>query len=210
MEMVDILRPPTFEKTGETKTIVAAWEAGDWIATFNLWILKPGPVPSFIYQQRSMKSSWEPGKLDVSVGGHYSAGEQLYDGLREAKEELGKDYKPEELTYLGRRLHVSIDAKNRRRNNVIELFLATDDSDLSEYVLEEAEVSGLCVCPIDELIRAHTEQGYRFEVDLMRPDKTMEKYVVSKESFPWNWDNYHFKMALLAKRYITKEKYLVY
>lgn len=44
-EQVDILKPPTFEKSGVVKSREQALDAGDWIGTFNLWIVKRQPVP---------------------------------------------------------------------------------------------------------------------------------------------------------------------
>jgi ADP-ribose pyrophosphatase YjhB (NUDIX family) len=42
--------------------------------------------------------------FDVTVGGHFQAGEQLTDGLREVKEELGKQHLPDQLQYVGRKV----------------------------------------------------------------------------------------------------------
>jgi len=66
MEKVDILIPPTFEPSGQTKVLKQAWADEDWISTFNLWVVQSKPVPAILYQQRSSNSSWEPNKLDVS------------------------------------------------------------------------------------------------------------------------------------------------
>ena len=33
---------------------------------------------------------------------------------------------------------------------------------------------------------------------------------VNQEMLPYNWDNYHYKVALLAKRYLDGEIKLVY
>ena len=33
---------------------------------------------------------------------------------------------------------------------------------------------------------------------------------VNKNSFPFNWDNYHFKIALLAERFLKGEGNLIY
>ncbi len=100
MENVDILLPPTFEKSGVIKPRDQALIDGDWQGTFNLWIIRSQPVPAIIYQQRTSRASLEPLKLDTSVGGHYAVGETLYDGLREAKEELGRGYKKEDIAFL--------------------------------------------------------------------------------------------------------------
>ena len=86
MEKVDVLLPPAFKPSGVIKSRQSAITDGDWIGTFNLWILQSDPIPSIIYQQRSPNSTWEPNKLDVSVGGHYQAGEKwVMDSERQKK-----------------------------------------------------------------------------------------------------------------------------
>jgi hypothetical protein len=59
-EIVDILEPPFFEVSGETKPREQAFADGDWIGTFNLWILSKASEPSILYQQRSLNKSWAP------------------------------------------------------------------------------------------------------------------------------------------------------
>lgn len=209
MEMVDVLMPPTFAKSGVVKPRNEAITNGDWIGTFNLWIISTDPVPAIIYQQRSSISSWAPDKLDVTVGGHYASGETLYDGLREAEEELGKHYNQDDLTYLGRKLHVSPDTRGFTRHNVVDIFFTTDNSALETYTLEKNEVYAIVECPIDELIKVHSKNSTFRAVGLTNERQQFE-IEVNQNSFPYNWDNYHFKIALLADRYVKGEKQLLY
>ncbi len=89
--MVVILEPPTFRISGVFKPIAQALDDEDWVVTFNLWIVQAKPIPAVVYQVRSLDTGWAPGKLDVTAGGHFSAGEEIKDGLREVREELGKE-----------------------------------------------------------------------------------------------------------------------
>lgn len=209
MEQVDILLPPTFEKSGVVKSRKQAIADGDWIGTFNLWIIQSEPVPSIVYQQRSTLSTWAPSKLDVTAGGHYEAGETIFDGLREVKEELGRTYEKEEMTYLGRKMHVSPDVHGFTRQNIVDIFFVTDNSPLNSYELEKDEVFAVVTCPISSLIAAHT-QGTPFEASGLNNDQVDITVTVTKDSFPYNWDNYHLKVALLAERYLRGEKNLQY
>lgn len=209
MELVDILEPPTFEKTGVVKDLEQAWENGDWIGTFNLWILQNTPSPALVYQVRSPNSSWAPGKLDVTAGGHYEAGEVLFDGLREIEEELGKQYNPEDLTYLGRKINVSPDTKGRMRNNIVDVSFVTDNASLNSYVLQQSEVYAICSCSIADLLKVHTSD-HTFTAELLKTGGDTETVLVTRESFPYNWDNYHFKIALLADRFLRGEESLLY
>lgn len=210
MEKVDILLPPTFKKSGKTKTLQQAWKDEDWIATFNLWIIQNKPFPAIIYQVRSPKSSWAPNKLDVTAGGHYSAGEEINDGLREVKEELGKNYQASDLTYLGRKINLSPDTQDRMRKNLVEVFFVLDHSPLGSYKLQKSEVYAICSCPIEELIKIHLRKGYKFTVEGINNDKEKIMIKITKDSFPYNWDNYHLKIALLANRFFKGEKNLLY
>jgi hypothetical protein len=210
MEKVDILLPPTFKKSGVIKTLQQAWDDEDWIGTFNLWIIQDKPVPAIVYQQRSPKSNWAPNKLDVTAGGHFEAGEEILDGLREVREELGKDYKVDQLTYLGRKLHVSPDTKGRMRQNVVEIFMTVDNSNLEKFKLQESEVYAVCICPITELMNVHTKEGYSFIAEGITSGGEKIGIKVDRDSFPYNWDNYHFKIVLLADRLLKGEKHLLY
>jgi hypothetical protein len=209
MESFDILTPPTFQKSGIIKPRSQAFTDGDWVGTFNLWIIQSEPTPAIIYQQRGANATWAPSKLDVTAGGHYQAGESIYDGMREVEEELHRTYAIEALTYLGRKLHVSPDVHGLVRHNVVDIFFVTDNAPLESYKIDPQEVYALISCPIEDLIKAHTT-SHSFEAKGFDNEHQPISITVDKESFPYNWDDYHFKIALLAKRYLLGEEYLIY
>ena len=209
-EFVDILVPPEFKKSGQTKTLSRAWADQDWIGSFNLWVIQNEPIPAIVYQIRSPKSSWAPMKLDVTSGGHYRAGEVLQDGLREVEEELGKSYQFSKLTYLGRKIHLGYDEKKRLRHNIVDISFIIDNSALTNFTLQKEEVYGLCVCPIEELLKVHTNKNYNFTVNGIDADHKNIQIKVTQDSFPYNWDNYHYKIALLAERFLEGKRNLVY
>jgi hypothetical protein len=209
----DILNPNTFEKTGVVKTVYQAWQAGDWIGSFNLWIIQNnGGTGSILYQQRCFTAQWAPGLLDVTAGGHYDAGERIEQGLREVREELGKDYDFNDLHYLGKKLYLR-DQQERKLRYAVDVFIVLDNSPLDTFRLQRDELEGLYSCPIEDLIKVHTEseysfiaEGVKFESDRLIPGSIL----VSRDMFPFNWDNYHLKMALIAKRFINNEPFLLY
>ena len=75
-----------------------------------MWIPQTKQIPAIIYQLEALG-------LTGLLGGHYFAGEELSGGLRGVKEELGKNYKKEELTCLGRKMNVSPDVNGKMRKN---------------------------------------------------------------------------------------------
>lgn len=210
MEYVDILTPPTFEKSGIIKPMEQAWADEDWIGTFNLWVVQNDPVPSIVYQMRSPQSRWAPNKLDVTAGGHYMAGEGLYDGLREAEEEMGKKYVAEDLTYLGRKMFVGPDALGNMRHNVVDISILLDNAPLETYRLQEEEVYAVASLPIAELLRAHDDTNHSFAAEAITASGDRVQLQVSADSFPFNWDKYHHKMVVLADRFLRGEKHLMY
>jgi hypothetical protein len=209
-EQVDILQPPLFQPTGEVKGREQAYRDGDWIGTFNLWIVRKSPEPAIIYQQRGPESTWAPNLLDVTAGGHFQAGEKLTDGLREVDEELGKHYTPEEVVHLGRKLYVGFNTNGTSHNNIIDIYMIEDSAPLQSYNLEEAEVYALCACPVSELLKVHHDPEYSFEVEALTASGDKITTTVNKASFPENWDDYHYKIAVLADRYFKGEKDLLY
>lgn len=209
-EDVDILQPPNFRSTGQVKKREQAYRDGDWIGTFNLWIVSRKPEPSIIYQQRSPSSTWAPNLLDVAAGGHFQAGEKLTDGLREVDEELGKHYAANQVMHLGRKLYVGFNTNGTSHNNIIDVYMVEDNSPLTTYKLQESEVYAICSCPIKKLLEAHRNPNFSFTVKGLTA-KGDEIYMeVSKEAFPENWDDYHYKIAVLINRYFNGEQDILY
>lgn len=103
-EWIDVL-DARGEKTGEVALKSEAHRKGLWHRCFHCWVVhvpSDGP-PCLILQRRAMEKDTWPGCLDVSVGGHLSAGEDVLDGRREMREELGLDVRAEDLVVLGER-----------------------------------------------------------------------------------------------------------
>jgi len=203
-EKVDILTPPKFVKSGVVKPRSKAFRDGNWLGTFNLWIVQDKPTPTILYQLRNPKLLFFPNKLDVSVGGHYQAGEDQRGGLREVKEELNKIYKFNELTFLGRRIFVSSDLEKIMRHYIVDVFMVLDNSPLKSYKLQKDEVYAIFFLPIDKLIKVHTVKNYTFKAKGIKNNSEKIEITVKKDSFPYNFDAYHHKIALLAKRFLKK------
>lgn len=210
MEYVDILIPPYFEKSWIIKPREQAINDWDWIWTFNLWIIKKEPIPSIIYQIRSPNSWWCPWKFDVSVGWHYLAWESFQDWIREAKEELWKNFDKNLIKHIWKKINVSIDTKWRQRKNIVDIWFIIDNCDIYTYNLDKNEVYWISCIPIEILLKIHTYKDFIYELDSLDSNKSTIKSKISKDSFPYNLDNYHFKIAVLAKKFIKNEDYIIY
>ncbi len=111
-ELLDLDGQPT----GTVKPRHAVHRDGDWHGAFHVWIAwRDGAgVPRLLLQRRSRWKDTMAGMVDVSVGGHYRAGEQPGSRLgrdkparsavlRELREELGLAVRAEALVPVGRR-----------------------------------------------------------------------------------------------------------
>ena len=54
------------------------------------------------------------------------------------------------------------------------------------------------------------ENGKIGSAEVITDKGKMINIDINKQSFPYNWYNYRFKIALLAKRFLSEEKYLIY
>ena len=103
MEYFDIL-DENGNKTGRVKERDAVHRDGDLHGGAHMWIardLMPDGDFMVLLQRRSRDKDSFPGCLDISSAGHVDAGETfLSAAVRELKEELGLEIKPEELERL--------------------------------------------------------------------------------------------------------------
>jgi len=99
---------------GETATRGDVHRRGLWHPAFHLWIAwRDGEQWSVLVQRRSLTKDTMPGKVDVSVGGHFRAGEYVPGDpeaapvlralQRELLEELGLEADPRSFRWVGRR-----------------------------------------------------------------------------------------------------------
>jgi isopentenyldiphosphate isomerase len=97
-ELLDVL-DESGAATGVTKARSAVHRDGDWHRVLHVWVAREDGT--LILQRRSRFKDLEPGKVDVTVGGHLRAGESVLDAAREAEEEIGLEIRPERLAHLG-------------------------------------------------------------------------------------------------------------
>ena len=192
--MVDILLPPHFKPSGKQKTIAQTIQDGDWIGGFHLWIYTKVPQPMVLLQVRSAKSRIAPGKLDVGVGGHYDAGEQGLDGLREAKEELGLTILPGQCHFWGVRLFVDIDEQGRERKFAMSTYLAELASNAGNIMPQPGEVSGAYWVPLKPLLEVLYAQQTQLVADGIDDKGQPSTVTVKQDAFYHNPDNYHLHM----------------
>lgn len=103
MELFDV-RTETGEKTGIVRERGVAHRDGSPHGTAHIWVVRENERSGYdvLLQKRSEGKDSYPGCYDISAAGHVAAGDDfLESAVREIREELGIDAKPEELHFAG-------------------------------------------------------------------------------------------------------------
>ncbi len=152
-ELLDVLTEDGL-LTGRSKRRAEVHRDGDWHRSFHLWIVKEGRY--VLFQRRSSLKDLEPNKIDVTVGGHFAAGETLREVLREPLEELGLDLSPRDISYLSTRKAERF-YEDKIDREFQEVYVMRDDRRLEDYGLNRAEVYALYEVPLARAIRLYQE-----------------------------------------------------
>lgn len=150
MELIDILSPDG-TPTRTTCAKAEAHRTGAWHRAAHVWLVTPDR--RVLLQRRALaKDNW-PGKWDISVAGHVSAGESAIDAaVREAREELGLDLNPSELKHIGTLPEQFVlHGGTYLDNEIHEVFLVRRHIDLSALVLDPDEVAEVALVTVGEL-----------------------------------------------------------
>ncbi len=206
-ELLDIL-DGTAKKTGETITRDEAHLSGTWHGAFHCLILSERQGRGYaIFQKRSHEKLIAPDRYDVSVGGHYTAGEGPESaGPREIREELGLDVKFGDLVPLGKRVFVYCFTPGIREHEFQDVYLLRRDVNPGELTLQRGEVDAVLELDIDRGIELHSGRKSMVGGTLFRPGNPAEAVAVSARDFVPSVENYYLKLILLAKRYLKGER----
>ncbi len=199
-------------KTGETIARDEAHRTGAWHGAFHCLIVYEREGGGYaLFQKRSDLKKIAPGRYDVSVGGHYGAGEDAaLAGPREIREELGFDVPFDDLVPVGRRVFVYCFEPGVKEQELQDVFLLPRDFPPGEFALQKEEVEGLIEMEIESGIRLFGREIPLVECRLFKNSTPAGRIGVSAGEFVPCLDNYYLKLLLLAKRYIDGERrYLV-
>jgi isopentenyldiphosphate isomerase len=164
--------------TGVMKRRDEVHRDGDWHRAFHLWVVaraEPDGAPAVIFQRRARTKDTYPDLLDVTVGGHYRAGEGFDDVVREIEEEIGIAPPNGDLIEIGRRWAEGIyDAvKDREIEDVYVFALDRPVADLRPSYEEITALDVIRVVDIESLLvqGERSVPSVRYHV---RPDNSLE------------------------------------
>jgi 8-oxo-dGTP pyrophosphatase MutT (NUDIX family) len=160
-----------------------------------------------LFQKRSAAKKIAPNRYDVSVGGHYSAGENAaMAGPREIKEELGLDVKFDELLPVGRRVSVYCFDAGVQEYEFQDVFLLPRNVRPEEVTLQAEEVDSLIELDIELGIKLFSREIPNAEGRSIKKGAVAARGEVFVEEFVPCHDNYYLKLLLLAQRYFRGER----
>ncbi|ALS22019.1 NUDIX hydrolase [Paenibacillus naphthalenovorans] len=175
-----------------TATRAEAHAKGLWHQTFQCWIWDDAEGEgALLFQERHPDKETFPGLLDISCAGHLLAGERVEDGVRELEEELGLSVPFEKLFSCG-----IFPEEDRISEKLIDrefchVFLYPCSRPLTDYRLQEEEVTGLYRIRLADVRQLASEPDFEATVQGVSPDprkrgrmQSVERTVNRKDFVP--------------------------
>lgn len=188
-------------------------QRGLWHRTFSALALVPSQRRIVLQKKAPGRYSFDrPDYADVSVGGHYHAGEQIADGTREVAEELGLRVAYTDLQPIGLRQSAVTLAPDYVEREWQHLHLLPLDLELDEIPLNDAEVSGLVDIDLDSAIAlaagdrddvparyaTRTDVGLRYTEGLLARTELVPNYLAL--------DQLYLRLFVAAQRFAAGER----
>jgi isopentenyldiphosphate isomerase len=177
---------------------------GDWHKVFHCWVIYPGidGVDYLVMQMRGSDKDTFPNLLDVTAAGHYQAGEDIRDGIREIQEELGITVDFDDLVPLGQHIGVAHygDLIDRQ---FCDVFLLVHYDDIRNYHYQKEELAGLVVFSISDGLKLLNEEVQHIPAYAAGLDQ--DELQVSLDDFVPREGDYMDRVFLLAIRCLNGE-----
>ena len=146
-EFFDVCTPEG-TPTGQSVPRSQAHRLGLWHRSSHLWVINSNS--QLLLQKRHPLKETDPGRWDIAVAGHLSAGQTPLEALvREAREELGLVLDPQTLQFLEARPKQYVESGFIDREWQ-HLFVVQWDGDLESLALQADEVTEVRWMPLAE------------------------------------------------------------
>lgn len=139
-EMLDVLDENGI-KTGEVLTRKEVHKRGLWHKIIVIAIIDENN--QILMQQRSFTKDTNPGKWDISVAGHVSAGQTpLEASVREINEEVGITIEAKDLKYILTYKKESDVGEDYKDKQIFDCYIArVKEINMNKIILQESEVA---------------------------------------------------------------------
>lgn len=197
-------------KTGAAIARDEAHRIGAWHGAFHcLIVYEHHRKPCALFQKRSAAKMIAPGKYDVSVGGHYAAGEDAaIAGPREISEELGLAVPFSGLVSVGRRVFTYCFTPGIIEQEFQDVFLYPCVGGPGDLVLQAEEVDAVIELDVESGISLFSGAAKNATAMLVSPGQG-SAVVITADDFVPCIDNYYLKLLLLVWRYFRGERDLL-
>ncbi|MCK5475710.1 MAG: NUDIX domain-containing protein, partial [Candidatus Pacebacteria bacterium] len=137
-------------KTKKSKLLSQVHRDGSWHESSHVWIYNS--KKEILFQKRA-RTTFFPGLLDISVGGHIAKGKRPKEtAIREVKEEINLKIKDKDLKKIGRKkMSLILSDLNFYNNEFVTIYLLKFDGDISSFQLQDREVENVKFIPINKL-----------------------------------------------------------
>lgn len=200
------------EPAGYSVSKKEAHAKGLWHRVFTCLVVNTDNQTIYLQKKTPGRYIFDrPDYLDITVGGHYEAGEKIEDGIREIEEEIGIKVSFEQLVPLGQRqTSVTLD-KHYNNNEFQHIFLLPTKNTITEFKHNTNEVCGLVEIPVLDGINLITGSIDQLTVSSSFQDtsgaqcKDVKLITVRREDFVPSYlktDEFMLRLLIAAQRYL--------
>lgn len=161
-EMIDILNSDG-TPAGFSRSRTEVHAKGLWHRTVHIWVFDT--KGRIVFQLRSHLKENNPSLLDTSCAGHITAGDDSRNAaIRELREEMGVEKRPEDLEYLFEATHENIlNNGTYLDNEYYDTYKTTlTDEESRHLVPQPSEVDGFVWMTPAEFLEKHAKNPERF------------------------------------------------
>lgn len=183
-----------------TATREKVHQLGLWHETFHCWFICSEEGKGYIYLQiRSETKKDYPSLLDITAAGHLMATENVVDGIREVREELGIEVTFDELVPLGV-IDYSVTTGELIDNELANVFIYNNNVNFEDFNLQVEEVSGIVRADFKQFTALWRNEVLAIEVEGYQLNELGEriplKKIVERDSFVPHEDSYYKAVIL--------------
>lgn len=189
-----------------------AHKRGLWHCSIHCWIVRSYLGGSILLQKRAADKDLFPNMLDISAAGHYQAGEDPEDGVREILEELGLSVPYSRLVPLGIKIDVA-STKEILNHEFCRTYFLREEKQVREYVPDPGEVEGLVEMAIPNGLALFAGERDTADVSGIEWNKSAMRWdpislEVTTNDFIPRVDSYYYKVFIMAERLLDGAHHL--